>query len=85
MLQRIAEHIDALAARPEAPSDAGWVLTTERFVIAVKEFLADWRKGDFDLTRLAELDAESIEAALEDWAARLPTPPSDPAPSGQEV
>ncbi|MBB2959909.1 hypothetical protein [Methylobacterium sp. R2-1] len=71
----------ALAARSADPEAQGaWVQTTERFVIAVREFLADWRKGDFLLPTLAALDAESIEAALEDWAGRLPAPPS----SGQE-
>jgi hypothetical protein len=27
------------------------------------EFLKDWRKGDFDLPRLAQLDAEAMEEA----------------------
>ncbi|MBP7704156.1 MAG: hypothetical protein KA105_02585 [Caulobacter sp.] len=34
-----------------------------RWVVAVNEFLSDWRKGDFELPKLAALDAQAIEEA----------------------
>lgn len=38
--------------------------TDNKLFVAAKEFIDDWRKGDFSLPRLAEIDAEAIEAAL---------------------
>jgi hypothetical protein len=36
----------------------------DRVVIAATELIRDWRKGDFELPRLAECDAEVLEDAL---------------------
>jgi hypothetical protein len=37
----------------------------------VREFIEDWRKGDFELPRLAELDAQHVETILhETWGPK---------------
>lgn len=48
----MSAHTSAPAVRPD------------RLRVAVWEFLSDWRKGDFALPRLAELDALSMEEAF---------------------
>lgn len=42
-----------------------------RFIVAVKEFLQDWHKGDFELPRLAGLDAAAMESALVEYGKKL--------------
>jgi hypothetical protein len=54
--------VDYTAAR-------GWLVVPEYYVVAVNEFLSDWRKGDFALSDLAALDAENVELAGERWTA----------------
>jgi hypothetical protein len=39
--------------------------------VEAKEFVEDWRKGDFDLPTLAEFDAQSLEQALVKASAAL--------------
>lgn len=48
-----------------------WVSVPEQFVVAVNEFLSDWKKGDFSLGTLAAIDAQSIISAKERWADAL--------------
>lgn len=60
-----------------------WVAVPQRYVIAVHEFLDDWKKGDFSLCTLATLDAQSIVAAREEWAAMLAARPAAPPPAAE--
>lgn len=71
--------IAALDAHRAAAGGGEWVTVPERFVVAVNEFLADWKKGDFSLSTLAALDAQSIVAAKEAWAEALSAAPPPPA------
>lgn len=56
--------LEAALAAPGVPSPppAEWLM---RVAYAALEFCQDWKKGDFSLSTLAALDAQSIVAALE--------------------
>jgi hypothetical protein len=43
----------------------------ERVDVAVWEFLSDWKKGDFSLSTLAALDAQSIAEAFDAYRINL--------------
>lgn len=45
-------------------SSEALLVAAERTLIAAVEFVNDRRKGDFELPRLAQLDAQSLEATL---------------------
>ena len=40
-------------------------------LVMVVEFLNDWKKGDFELPRLAQLDAEAMSEAAEKFSREL--------------
>ena len=70
------EAADALQAleRQKQPNDldyakaqvrsAGYSLVSAEFITAFAEFIQDWRKGDFDLPKLAALD---VKACFDAW------------------
>jgi hypothetical protein len=43
----------------------------EQLFVHAKEFVQDWRKGDFELSRLASCDAASLEEACIKYAAAM--------------
>ncbi|MDQ0996929.1 hypothetical protein QFZ34_002111 [Phyllobacterium ifriqiyense] len=54
------------------PVTAGWEKEREalmKVAWAAKEFIDDWTKGDFSLSTLAALDAQSLDDALTALAA----------------
>lgn len=65
--QACVEAADALeAAQPDdldyakaVVRSAGYSLVSRRFIVNFSEFIQDWRKGDFDLPKLAALDVQS--------------------------
>lgn len=92
-LQRLAEA--ALAARPEAPSDAGWVkllgdlddLACAKVCQAaalISEDRDTYKDGYHNgIIQMAGDFRSAIRKAVPNFDALFPTPPSDPAPSGQ--
>lgn len=56
--------LEAALAAPVCPPPPPpeWLM---RVAYAAREFCEDWKKGDFSLSTLAALDAQSIVAALE--------------------
>jgi hypothetical protein len=49
--------------RPSTEEFIAYFKAAERLHVAACEFLNDWKKGDFELPKLAQYDAESLCAA----------------------
>ena len=49
-----------------------------RIEMTAREFISDWRKGDFDLPKLAQYDAIALENAL------INSRPDSPQQTGDE-
>lgn len=45
--------------------EAGLVILPASFLINFREFVSDWKKGDFDLPKLAQLDVQACLTALD--------------------
>ena len=57
-------HAHRMALAKAVVRSAGYSLVSQKFIIAFAEFMQDYLKGDFELPKLAEIDAR---AAFEAW------------------
>jgi hypothetical protein len=60
----------ALVAADKAATEREREHSTKLFW-AAKEFIDDWKKGDFSLSTLAALDAQSLDDALATFSAAI--------------
>ena len=57
--------------------DDEFIKAADQMFYAAVEFLGDWRKGDFDLPKLASCDAEALEVKVKEYSKqRWPDGPS---------